>query len=59
MRECGCGCWTSVLTSHHSTEVESNVVNVLLAIIALLFACHLPLPCCIEMDLLNQQNKSC
>ena len=70
MRECGC--WASVLTSHHSTEVESNLVNVLLAITALLFACHLPLPVAayvftcpdpnlpswlLEMDLLNQQNK--
>ena len=34
MRECGCGCWMSVFTSHHCTEVESSLVNVLLAITA-------------------------
>ena len=34
MRECGCGCWLSVLTSHHSTEVESNLVFTLSAVTA-------------------------
>ena len=32
MRECGWGCWLSVLPFHHSTEVESNLVMALFAI---------------------------
>ena len=42
MREWGWGCWLSVLPSHHSTEVESNLVVVLFAITAFFFAHHTP-----------------
>ena len=51
-RECMCGCWPSMLTSHHCREVESNLVTnlfTLSAITAFSFAHHIPSPLLLVM----------
>ena len=41
MRECVCGCWLSVLTSHQYRSLE-QLAMALFSITAFLFACHVP-----------------